>query len=86
MSTTKQIPFAQRTLWAGELSATIEAYMLDGGQVEVLTSVGGSVPRSMKGEMGVMFNWSEHWIAARKAQGFEEQLPSYNPHGTREAA
>lgn len=41
------------------------------------------VPRRYIGDIGIMNNVADIFLAARKAEGFAEQLPSYNPEAWR---
>jgi hypothetical protein len=44
-----------------------------------LTDFNSSVPRRYIGRIGLLNNIAETFIRERKAAGFEEQLPSYEP-------
>lgn len=43
-----------------------------------------AVPRRRVGTLGICNSIADCWMSSQKAKGFVEQLPSYNPHGTRE--
>jgi hypothetical protein len=44
-----------------------------------------AIPRRFIGGLGALNSRVELWVSEKKSQGFEQQLPSYNPHGTRES-
>ena len=69
-------PYSQITLWAGELTAHMEARMLDGNTVETLISVGREVPHIYKETLAMAALRQDLWLAARKAEGFVETLES----------
>lgn len=79
INTRNTIPLCSKTLWAGSLEAKAVLYYDGPNDCELYLSVGGSVPMLHKGSLGAMNNRFDIWLALRKSEGFEEQLPSYNP-------
>lgn len=77
------VPFAEKTLWAGALKATMRATLLAQNFVELETCVGGEVPHIYTGTISAMISRGDIWLACRKAEGFEEQLPNYNHEAVR---
>lgn len=73
---------ADKRLWLGEGVSSIDArvilYHFDGDQFELFTSYAQSVPVQFRGTLGECVDRGETFIAQRKAEGWREELPSYN--------
>ena len=72
-------------LWLGQdmtaMLARVTLYQCGPDQFELYVQHGNSaVPIRYVGKLGLMVNVGERFIEARKAEGYVEQLPSYNPH------
>lgn len=70
-------PIVERKLWAGAICARLELYQNSRDEFEIYWSVGNEVPHRFVGPLGLCINKGEHFIAIRKSEGYEEQLPSY---------
>lgn len=72
---------ADKTLWdsCGN-KCRIELYCIGNGVFELYVhQFNSAIPDRFTGPIGDLNNRADLWIAARKAEGFMEQLPSYNP-------
>jgi hypothetical protein len=73
---------ADKTLW-DDLGnkCRVEMYQIGPGQFEVyFHRFNSDIPTRFKGSIGLCNSLADHWLLCRKAEGFKEQLPSYNPH------
>ncbi len=82
MSNETQVPLADKTLWDSlGNSCRCTLYYRGAENCELwLQDFNDSIPVRYVGTIGVMVNKGDLWIESKKAQGFQEQLPSYNPH------
>jgi hypothetical protein len=81
-------PIADKKLWDSLGNyCRVELYSLgsalDGGYELYLTDFNGSIPRRFTGGLSELISRGDLFIAAKKANGFIEQLPSYNPEAWR---
>ncbi len=79
---------AQVTLWDSMGNkCSVEMFCIGVNVFEVyFHRFNSDIPTRKVGSIGECNNAVDCWISARKSEGFQEQLPSYNPNGTREAA
>lgn len=65
-----------RKLWLGDGNAAIEAraelYHTGTDVFDLYLSLGGQVPVRYQGSLGLMMNKGQHFVDARKAQGYQE--------------
>lgn len=53
-------------------SCRITLRQIDANLYEVETQrFNQDVPRTIRGSLGIMINWGQHWVDARKAGGFK---------------
>jgi hypothetical protein len=64
----------------------IELFRIGDNTFELYThDFNDSVPGRFVGGLGECVARGDRWMARQKSEGFCEQLPSYNPFGTRES-
>jgi hypothetical protein len=78
---TKDAPICDRKLWDSlGNSCRVQMYCIGPDEFELwVTRFNSDVPVRYRGPIGIMNSVADSFLAARKAEGFEEQLPSYNP-------
>lgn len=74
-------PIADRTLWDSlGNKCRVEMYCIGENCFEVyFHPFNDTIPSRFIGILALCNNKIDHWLEARKADGFVEQLPSYNP-------
>jgi len=74
-------PIADRKLWDnGGNYCRVTMYKIGLDSFEVyFHDFNDAVPRRAVGGLGILNNTVDHWLRCKKAEGFIEQLPSYNP-------
>lgn len=81
----KTQPIADKTLWDSQgNSARVELHCTGKDSFEVyFHDFNSLIPRRMTGKLGELNARVDLWLAMKKADGFVEQLPSYNPDAWR---
>lgn len=74
-------PIADRTLWDSLGNyCRVTMYRIGSNTFEVyFHDFNDAIPGRYVDELGTCNNKVDHWLRAKKAAGFVEQLPSYNP-------
>lgn len=74
-------PIADKKLWDSLGNyCRIELHQIGRDMFELYThDFNSDIPKRYIGRLGELIDRGERWIEARKAAGFVEQLPSYNP-------
>jgi hypothetical protein len=83
--TRSPVPVADCKMWdnAGNYCRAV-MYAYGANTFEVYyTDLQNDVPRRFIGTIGECNAHTDLWISHRKVQGFQEQLPSYNPEAWR---
>jgi len=83
MTTTS--PIADKTLWDSlGNSCRVELHKIGRDEFELyLHNFNSDIPKRYVGGLGELNARADRWLEARKADGFVEQLPSYNPDAWR---
>lgn len=75
---------SRRKLWLGEgtsaIMAMAELYQSGPAIFDLYLSIGGQVPVRFQGDLALMVNKGQHFVDARKAEGYSEDLPTYTPN------